>query len=200
MALLAAFRTAYYTFRMIFLVTRPQQVEAVDAHGDHGRAEPLSMALPVALLTVGAAVAGFWGGDIARGLGIEAGHHSLAAMAPALAVVALGVLVAWLDFGRQSAARTGFIARMPALERLFTRGWYIDAFYDAVIVRITMLAAPILHTAESKLLDANFDRFGFGILGLGAGSTRLQSGWVQFYGGWAVVLVGVAAAYFGLGN
>ena len=113
-ALLAAFLTAYYTFRMIFLVTRPQQVEVMDAHGDHGRAEPLSMALPVALLTVGAAVAGFWGGDIARGLGIEAGHHSLAAMAPALAVVALGVLVAWLDFGRQSAARTGFIARMPA--------------------------------------------------------------------------------------
>ncbi len=199
-ALLAAFLTAYYTFRMIFLVTRPQQVEAVDVHGDHDRAEPLSMALPVVLLTVGAAVAGFWGGDIARGLGIEAGHHSLAAMAPALAVVALGVLVAWLDFGRQTATRTGFIARMPALERLFTNGWYVDAFYDAVIVRITMLAATILYAAESRLLDANFDRLGFGVLGLGSGTRRLQNGWVQFYGGWAVVLVGLAAAYFGMSD
>jgi len=199
-ALSAAFLTAYYTFRMIFLVTRPQQVEAVDVHGDHDRAEPLSMALPVVLLTVGAAVAGFWGGDIARGLGIEAGHHSLAAMAPALAVVALGVLVAWLDFGRQTATRTGFIARMPALERLFTNGWYVDAFYDAVIVRITMLAATILHAAESRLLDANFDRLGFGVLGLGSGTRRLQNGWVQFYGGWAVVLVGLAAAYFGMSD
>jgi NADH:ubiquinone oxidoreductase subunit 5 (subunit L)/multisubunit Na+/H+ antiporter MnhA subunit len=158
------------------------------------------MALPVVLLTVGAAVAGFWGGDIARGLGIEAGHHSLAAMAPALAVVALGVLVAWLDFGRQTATRTGFIARMPALERLFTNGWYVDAFYDAVIVRITMLAATILHAAESRLLDANFDRLGFGVLGLGSGTRRLQNGWVQFYGGWAVVLVGLAAAYFGMSD
>ena len=76
----------------------------------------------------------------------------------------------------------------------------LDAFYDAVIVRITMLAATILHAAESRLLDANFDRLGFGVLGLGSGTRRLQNGWVQFYGGWAVVLVGLASAYFGMSD
>ena len=64
------------------------------AHADHhGRDEPWSMALPVALLTIGAAIAGFFGGDIAAGLGLEAAHHGLAAAAPALGVVALGVLL-----------------------------------------------------------------------------------------------------------
>jgi NADH-quinone oxidoreductase subunit L len=199
-AFLAAFLTAYYTFRMIFLVTRPAQIEAEDTHAGHGRAEPWSMALPVALLAVGAAIAGFWGSDIARGLGIEAAHHSLVSMLPAIAVVMVGVLLAWLDYGRAGAARTGFISNVPALERLFANGWYVDAFYNAVIVRSTLLVATILHAVEDRLLDGNYDRFGFGILSLGSGSTRLQSGWVQMYGGWAVLLIGVVAVYFGMGG
>ncbi|MDA0335632.1 MAG: NADH-quinone oxidoreductase subunit L [bacterium] len=201
-ALLAAFLTAYYTFRMIFLVTRPTHMEETahdHAHG-HGRAEPWSMALPVLLLTVGAAIAGFWGGAIARGLGIDAAHHSLASMAPAVLVVIAGVLLAWMDFGRQAAARTGFIARIPAVEKLFSNGWYVDAFYDAVVVRATMLIATILHAVENKLFDGSFDRLGFSVLGIGAGATRLQNGWVQFYAGWTVILIGVAAAYFGMGG
>ena len=201
--LLAAFLTAYYTFRMIFLVTRPAQIEATEAHANHGhghRAEPWSMALPVLLLTVGAAIAGFWGAEIASRLGIAAGHHSVASMAPAVAVVALGVLLAWVDFGRQTAARIGFIARLPAAEKLFANGWYVDAFYHAVVVRTTLLIATILHAAESKFLDGTFDRFGLGILGIGSGSARLQNGWVQFYGGWTVILIGVAAVYFGTGG
>tara|TARA_B100001964_G_C14073849_1_gene527119 strand:- start:465 stop:944 length:480 start_codon:yes stop_codon:yes gene_type:complete len=158
------------------------------------------MALPVALLAVGAAIAGFWGSDIARGLGIEAAHHSLVSMLPAIAVVMVGVLLAWLDYGRAGAARTGFISNVPALERLFANGWYVDAFYNAVIVRSTLLVATILHAVEDRLLDGNYDRFGFGILSLGSGSTRLQSGWVQMYGGWAVLLIGVVAVYFGMGG
>lgn len=202
-ALLAACLTAYYTFRMLFLVIRPAQLQAATADDDHdhghGSAEPMSMALPVALLTVGAAIAGFWGGEIAHQLGLSAAHHSVASMAPALGVVALGALLAWLDFGRASSARTGFVARVPVLERLFRQGWYVDAFYDAVVVRITLLVAIVLHTAE-RVLDAAFDRFGFGVLGFGAGASRLQHGWVQLYGGWTVILVGVAAVYFGMGG
>jgi NADH-quinone oxidoreductase subunit L len=202
-ALLAAMLTAYYTFRMIFLVTRPAVLEeaAAGQHGHgHGRAEPWSMALPVVLLTVGAAIAGFWGAEIAARLGIAAGHHSLASMAPAVAVVILGVLLAWFDFGRQGAARTGFITRFAAVERLFINGWYVDAFYDAVVVRITMLLATILHAIENKLFDGSFDLFGLSVLGVGSAARRLQNGWVQFYGGWTVILIGVAAVYFGMGG
>ena len=198
-AFLAALLTAYYTFRMIFLVTRPERIEEAGGDSHHeGRAEPWVMALPVAVLTLGSVIAGFWGREIAAGLGVAPAPHSLASMAPALAVVALGVLWAWLDFGRAGARRTGSIRRAPALETLFVRQWYVDALYRAVVVRLTLLAARVLHAFEVRGLDLNFERFGFGILGAGTGSTRLQTGWVQFYGGWAVVLVGLAAAYVGL--
>ena len=198
-AFLAALLTAYYTFRMIFLVTRPGRIEAAHGHDDHGgRAEPWVMAAPVAVLTLGSVIAGFWGREIAAGLGVASAPHGLAAMAPALAVVALGVLWAWLDFGRAGAPRTGSVRRVPALQTLFARQWYVDALYRAVVVRITVLAARVLHAFEVRGLDLNFERFGFGILGAGTGSTRLQTGWVQFYGGWAVVLVGLVAAYLGM--
>ena len=198
-AFLAALLTAYYTFRMIFLVTRPERIEAQSGDGHHeGRAEPWTMAAPVAVLTLGSVIAGFWGREIAAGLGVAAAPHGLATMAPALAVVALGVLWAWVDFGRAGAPRTGSIHRVPALETLFARQWYVDALYRAVIVRLTLVAARVLHAFEVRGLDLNYERFGFGILGAGTGSTRLQTGWVQFYGGWAVVLVGLAAAWLGL--
>ncbi len=197
-AFLAALLTAYYTFRMIFLVTRPARIEA-DGHSHHeGRAEPWIMAGPVALLTLGAVIAGFWGRQIAAGLGVAPAPHGLASMAPALAVVALGVLWAWLDFGRAGAPRTGSLRRVPPLQTLFARQWYVDVLYRAVVVRLTLLAARVLHAFEVRGLDLNFERFGFGILGAGTGSTRLQTGWVQFYGGWAVVLIGLAAAYLGM--
>jgi hypothetical protein len=63
-----------------------------------------------------------------------------------------------------------------------------------------VLVVTILHAAEVRLFDGNFDRFGFGILGLGSASRRLQNGWVQFYGGWAAIVLGAVAVYFGMGG
>jgi hypothetical protein len=38
------------------------------------------------------------------------------------------------------------------------------------------------------------------MLGLGSASRRLQNGWVQFYGGWAAIVLGAVAVYFGMGG
>lgn len=195
LAMAAAFLTAYYTFRMIFLVTRPAQIDA-ERHGH----EPMSMTVPVVVLTIGAAIAGFWGRTIGNALGVAIPVHELSSMIVPVAIVAIGIGLAWIDFGRAAAPRTGFLAGVPAVRALFENGWYIDAFYQAVVVRITMLIAVLLHWAETRLFDGNFDRFGFGILGLGTVASRTQTGWVQFYGGWTMILLAVAAVWFGLGG
>ena len=195
-AFLAAFLTAYYTFRMIFLVTKPDRIE--EHANDHGNLEPMSMKGPVLLLTLGAIILGFFGTDIALGLGIEAQHHSIVSTLPAVGVVILGILVAFLDYGRATSARTGFISKISPLNTLFTNKWYIDDIYRATIVAITNALATILHWFETHGLDGNYDRFGLGILRTGSESTRVQSGWMQLYLGWAVVILGVVALYLGL--
>ncbi len=199
-AFAAAFLTAYYTFRMIFLVTLPAQIDPA-ASGDHhheGSAEPWTMALPVLVLTLGAAIAGMWGHQIGDTLGIQVPAHTLGAMLPAIGVVAGGIVLAWIDFGR--GERVGFLTRIPVLQRLFSNGWYIDDLYRAVFVRLTNVAATLLHGVERRVLDGGFDRFGFGVLGVGDTSRKLQSGWVQFYGGCVVLIVGAIAFYVGAGG
>ena len=205
-AFAAAFLTAYYTFRMVFLVVRPAQdgagsadTPAAPAASEHGdRAEPWSMVTPVVFLTVVAAFVGLYGIDIAAGLGLQPSpDHTLASALPAVAVVLFGVAIAWLDFGRNGAQRRGFISRVPILHTLFVNQWYVDAFYRAVLVRLTVTAAAVLHWAEVRILDGGFDHMATSILGWGRRSTRIQNGWVQFYGGCAIIVFGALALYLG---
>jgi len=183
---------------MIFLVVMPVQLDSTGAEEHHGDPQPWVMLAPIVLLAIGAVLLGFFAGSIAGVLGIAPAHHALISMLPAMGVVALGVLLAWLDFGRRSAARRGFIARVPALETLFVRQWYVDDFYRAVVVRINAALAGALHFVETRGLDAGFNALGLNILGLGSAATRLQSGWVQVYAGGTLVVVGLLAIYFGL--
>jgi NADH-quinone oxidoreductase subunit L len=200
-AFAAAFLTAYYTFRMVFLVVRPAGGDCGDLNdaqpatdgGHGGRAEPWSMVTPVVFLTFAAAFAGFYGTDIAAGLGLSPAHHTLASALPAVGVVLFGVAIAWLDFGRSNARRRGFIAAVPALQTLFVNQWFVDAFYRAVVVRSTGALATLMHWTEAKVLDSGFDRLALTILEWGKRATRVQSGWVQFYGGCAVLLFGTLA-------
>lgn len=195
-AFLAAFLTAYYTFRMIFLVTKPDRTEAPAHH--HGNPEPMSMKGPVLLLTLGAIILGFFGANISSGLGLDVSHHSLVSMLPAIGIVILGILVAFLDYGRATSARTGFISKISPLNTLFTNKWYIDDIYRVTIIAITNILAGILHWFENHGLDGNYDRFGLGILRTGSESTRVQGGWMQLYLGWAVIILGIVALYLGL--
>ena len=193
-AFLAAFLTAYYTFRMIFLITKPDQAPA----SDHSHPEPLNMKAPVLILTLGAIALGFFGSNIAHGLGLIPQHHSVILMIPTVGVVILGILIAYLDYGRDNATRTGFISKIAPLNTLFTNKWYIDEVYRVTIVAITHALSRILHWIENHVLDGNYDRFGLGILRTGVKSTRIQGGWMQLYLGWAIILLAVVALYLGL--
>ena len=192
-ALLAAFLTAYYTFRMIFLIAKPDRVRA---SGD-SPSEPMAMKLPVLLLTLGAMVLGFFGRAIASGLGLVAPYHTLASMLPAIGVVLLGIALAYYDYGRDEAPRTGFIGKIAPLNALFVNKWYIDDFYRVTLVALTNALSRVLHWVETHVLDDNYDRFGLGILRTGAKSTRIQNGWMQLYLGWAILLLVVLVIALG---
>lgn len=194
-AFFAAFLTAYYSFRMIFLIIKPDRAETPSQH-DHNP-EPIAMTFPVILLTVGAIVLGFFGSTLATIINIEIQHHAIASMLPAIGIVLLGIFIAYLDYGRTHAPRTGFIKKIAPLHTLFANKWYIDDIYRHTIVALTMALSSIMNVLETHLFDGTFDRFGFGILRTGSGSTRIQSGWMQIYLGWAVIIIGIVVFYVG---
>ncbi len=200
-ALFAAFLTAYYTFRMVFLITRPnaesQASEDEPAHaqfaGGHahdGPSQPLPMLLPILLLAVGAFGAGYVGDWIGHTLHLEHIHHpTLVEMLPAIIIALAGIALAWFEFGRKNSKQAGFIAMLPAVQRLFERRWYLDEAYHAVFVRPALWIASLCFGAETKGFDEGADAIARGTLRSGDLTARGHNGRLQFYIGGAVVIV-----------
>ncbi len=212
-ALAAAFLTAYYSFRMIFLLTRPNDASAAEpdepayaqhagdsGHGsdDHGDAEPWVFRFPILLLVVGSVGAGFLGDRIGALLGIEHIHHpTFVEMAPAIAVALAGVVLAWLEFGRSGARQAGFVSRMPALRTFFERRWYIDEIYERVFVRAAVAIAKLCYGTERDGFDAGADMVADGTARVGATVARGHNGRLQWYVGGAIVVTAALAFYLG---
>lgn len=207
--LVAAFLTAYYTFRMVFLVMRPNPAGALapaepagahfsghgHGHAPAGHGVPLAMALPILLLSAGALVAGFGGDALAELLHAHAAHPALVELLPAIGLALAGVALAWFDFGRAGAPQTGFVGRLPALNRFFARQWYLNELYDRLFVRPAVGLARLCFALETRGLDEGADGIARVTRGLGGGASRLQTGRLQVYVSVAVLLVGALAFY-----
>ena len=142
--LLGVFLTAYYAFRLIFIILFPRgEVWKEPMHDKMKGIGALywAMGLPLLILAGVTVVLGFLeiplheflsGGTIAHAYG---NHAWLPYISIVLAV--LGVGVAWFEFGRRAAPQVGFVERLPVLRELFAQRWYLDhayrRFVDTVI-------------------------------------------------------------------
>src|SRR5690606_19842396 len=124
--------------------------------------------------------------------------HVSALMFAAIGIVAAGIALAWVDFGRAGAARKGFVSAIKPLHTLFTNKWYVDDFYHAVIVRATWALAAVMAKFEVKGFDDGYDKLAEGVAQAGGATARAQNGWVQFYAATLVIMVGAVSIFVGL--
>jgi NADH-quinone oxidoreductase subunit L len=145
--LLGAFLTAYYAFRLIFILLFPKEAnsgQAPDHDTHHGPQTYWVMAWPLIILAAVSLLLGFFQGHLENFLSTPSlaesqaagGHHGWLPFA-ALGLAFSGIGLAWLEFGRRGAEQVGFVERLPVLNNLFAQRWYMDRFYrwflDAVI-------------------------------------------------------------------
>jgi NADH-quinone oxidoreductase subunit L len=159
-----------------------------DAHAHHGEG-PLSMILPVFVLSVLAVVGGFvdvpgvisafanWINPYAEPLvepsTAEDYGTSLIAVVAALA----GAFVAWTAFktGREIVGRA-------LVRRVFEHKFYFDELYDAVFSRPAQLAANLLRErVEEPVVQGSLGEIGSGVDDVADGTARLQSGMLRSY-------------------
>jgi NADH-quinone oxidoreductase subunit L len=138
--LLGAFLTAYYAFRLVFVIGRPASSDdrpAVAAHPVQPR-NALFMGLPLLALAALTLVLGWIQAPLdsylaATGVVVHPAGHVIwlpyAALAPALT----GIGLAWFEFGRRAAPQIGFVERLPALARFFGARWYLDHLYRRLL-------------------------------------------------------------------
>jgi NADH-quinone oxidoreductase subunit L len=179
--------------------------------GYHPHESPLTMLVPIALLALGAVLAGqifhgifidpeqapeFWRGSVAFSghLAEAAEHTSLWVKWSPTIEMLIGLLIAWNNYIRVPEAPLRFVKQFPAVYRFVSNKWYFDELYDFLFVRPSLWLGRLFWKGGD---EGTIDRFGphgaAYAVGIGNRLTyRLQSGYLYSYA--LVMLLGLIGA------
>ncbi len=194
---LVAGMTAYYTFRMIFLVFHgtPRVAESFA----HAHEPPAVMTVPLIILAVGALLAGFlnlpgiFGGNLnvshwlAPSLSEQHPHASvwleLLAIATSVVAFAIGITLAYRKFG-QGAIEPEF----TGFARFGYHKFYVDELYNAVFVQpYKGFGGVISRFLEPNVTDSHVKFSAWLYRKAGTAFKALQVGYVRVYAIYMVI-------------
>jgi NADH-quinone oxidoreductase subunit L len=176
--LLVGFVTAYYTFRMVFVLFGPAPAGTAQAgaisrgpkgdhgHGSHGSSHhgadsPAAMTVPLLLLALLSASAGFLDTPLLKGIfttfltmGAEEGEPlHVAVMIKSTAVALAGIALAYAHFGRRRVAGRGLLSGVPAIEKIVVNKYYLDDLYGLFVRGALYPFAAGLNWVDRKVIN-----------------------------------------------
>ena len=191
--LLTAFLTAFYMFRLIFVVFHGES--RVDSEVEsHLHESPPVMWIPLVLLAIPSLIIGAivgWGGEhsaIHNFLGSVTGfkHHGISDHSnpvPFMIISSIvgiaGILVAWFIYRSKAPVDEP----TKPLHKLLANKYYIDEIYNAVFVQPIRGVSHYLFwkIMDVGIIDGLVNLTAFVIRGIGGSIRRLQTGVVQAY-------------------
>ena len=224
---IAAGLTAFYSWRLMFMTffgargdwaaTLPAKAHDDHGHEDHDHGEhavhesPLVMLAPLAVLALGATVAGtvfrylfigggfesFWRQSLFFGPDnhlLEDMEHvpALVSVSPSLFMLG-GLLVAYYMYVVDRSAPQRLAADFPALHRFLLNKWYFDELYDFIFVRPAFAIGRLFWKGGDGAIIDGFGPDGVSarVLDVARSAVRLQTGYVYHYA--FAMLIGAAA-------
>ncbi len=201
MLLLAAFFTAFYMARQVWMVFFGK-ARTTAAQG--ARENPLVMTIPLMVLAVLSLVGGALNLPHVETLGKWL-EHTMEGLHPAefnwlvagisLAVAFTGIAAGWFFYGRRSWQPGQSDPMKKLLGPLFTafeRKWWVDEIYNALLLQpYKDLSAILAEPVDQKLIDGCANGLGRMTGWFSRGIGVLQNGLVRSYA--LVILAGVAA-------
>ncbi|MCX8031890.1 MAG: NADH-quinone oxidoreductase subunit L [Thermoleophilia bacterium] len=198
--LVAAFVTAFYSFRMIFRTFFGQSRMDKEAE-EHVHESPWVMIVPLAVLAVASFLGGFLGmpgklGVIQRFLepvfapaneilGVH--EHALGAADYALMVLSvvaagLGIVLAWYMYVRRPDLPVLLGQKLHPAYKIVYNKFYVDEFYGATVVRLTVDGSRwVWRNFDEKVIDAGAHGLAWLWRKGGEVVRPLQTGQVQNY-------------------
>ncbi len=206
LAMIAAFFTAFYMFRLFFLVfTGESRGETKYAHES-----PSVMTIPMIILGVLAVVAGYvntpWFGTF-LGDWLTEGTHAyghghvegpLWIMIVATLVSVLGILLAYLMYSKKSIARDWLTSNAPILYSIVYNKYYVDQLYKRTIVYATNVVSLFLKYIDEFLVVGAVKGIAGATRAIGKYGSKLQTGQVQVYGSFAFLGLALLIVIFAL--
>ena len=205
LAVLVAILTTFYMLRLVFVAFLGT---ARSAGAAHVQESPAVLTVPLLLLAVPSALAGFWGigtvygrqfgvAEVAHGGWIEQllfpfKHAPLAALA-SLGAVAVGAALAWMLYGK--AAQDPLPQRFGAFGRAVRNRFYFDELYERIIAATQGTLATAAAAADRWVIAGFMVRGAHGTTEfVGRALRLLQTGNLQTYT--FVFATGVALVLF----
>jgi NADH-quinone oxidoreductase subunit L len=199
MGLLAAFLTAFYSWRLLILVFHG--APRADHHTmEHVHESPWVMLVPLLLLAVGAVFAGavfqpyfvgdhqaaFWGLAIHTAEHNQVLHHAhevpgWVPLAPTVVGLA-GIALAYALYMFAPGLPGRLAARFGGLYRFLLNKWYFDELYDAIFVRPARhVARALWKTGDARVIDGLPNGAASIAVQAARGAVRIQTGRVANY-------------------
>jgi NADH-quinone oxidoreductase subunit L len=202
-ALIGAGITAFYMSRLFFMTFHGKKRWTTEEEGaeQHPHESPLLMTVPMIVLAVGSVALGFLlqlGGRFVGFLEPVVGHHEHAEpvlpvpviMALTLALVVLGVVLAWRMFASRDVPTTA--PEAGVLVTAARNDLYQDAVNESVFMRPGQALTRELTEADRTVVDGAVVGVATGASRIGTWMSKLQNGYVRTYA--AIMMVGVVLA------
>lgn len=223
---LAALLTSFYSWRLMFLTfwgkprwiqsehiqhsvhKTPEEAGDDQTGGYHPHESPVSMLIPLGVLSIGAVFAGyvfshafideasFWNGSIAYDAALMHAVHEVPLWVKLSATVAMltGLATAYFMYFRGTERPARLAATFQPLYQFFFNKWYFDELYNLIFIKPAFWFGRLFW---KKGDEGTIDRFGpngiAAVVVSGAGvAKRFQSGYLYTYA--LVMLLGLAAA------
>ncbi|WP_417898650.1 NADH-quinone oxidoreductase subunit L [Bacillus haimaensis] len=198
LALIAAFFTAFYMFRLFFLVFTGE------ARGDQRQTceSPSVMTFPMMVLGVLAVVAGYmntpWFGHflgdwLTEGTDMYGPSHIEGPawiMVAAILVSVAGIGIAYLIYYRRSIDRATFSTGAPHVYGILRNKYFVDEFYKMTFVYGTRVISLFLKYVDEFLVHGTMKGIAYATQSIGRLGAKMQNGQTQVYS--AVAFVGLA--------
>jgi len=191
--------TAFYMFRLYILCFRgPSRLSHEAEH--HLHESPRSMIAPLVVLAALSIVGGWVGPPMQEGghaferwlrpvfaSGAEAPHALPAGTEWALIAVSIvaavaGIVVAFRLYLQKPESGTALQERFAPLQRMWLHKYWVDEFYDAIVVRpLAALAGWCWRFWDSVIVDGAVNGVGYTLEGVSALLRLFQTGFVGTY-------------------
>ena len=200
--IVAAFITAFYTFRMIFVTFWGKETRSDATTCARIHESPKSMTVPLIILAVASTLGGFLGlpgsfNVLARFLepvfakanevlGIREGVFAttdLVLMVISLVVAICGMTLAWYIYVRRAADLPQTLgAKFGVAYRIVFNKFYVDEFYAATFVRVAVDGSRwVWHHFDEAVIDGAVNGTGWLWQRAGSLARPIQTGRVQNY-------------------
>ena len=190
---MGVFLTAYYAFRLIFIILFPKAIadekeQPANHEEENDHHHYRMMAWPLIILAAITVVLGFGKNMVQafltghpEGMEATAGSHHAWLLYAALSVAAVGLILAWLEFGRPRARQIGFVERIPAVKALFQERWYLDRMYRRLLdVVIYRGVSNICTKNDNRVIDGGIDALSEGTIRSGRVVSELHLSMIQY--------------------